>query len=484
MKTDKEYPATHSMSTAWYVADADGNVGIINFNENGPVPLETEQTCVKELIFGHEEDYKRKIFLPIDLTDEQIDDLIENPHLPEDEDWWFDCAILIDTDKEKLFFDLIKEKKDFEVELCISKKRGIYKIDALECIVFETKNKPRHVRRYSTLQKLLDNNIIHKVYKLKEFYMNDEWNDGNIIHKKKFDSAPYYIFHQPYWEQALPKCMNVPKCPVKIDQFPPQLKMRVLRVPIRFDETPSFQIAEWHLCSSMSDDDVNIVNDCGYEKLPLSNGMEAYIKTRIIVPSLFYKHCAEKERYNCKSYLDCEKFWIDRGKYLSANCTKCDDYCFTDKPTVFFVASPFDKFDYSMKVKSDIIVMHSVWLPFLSKIPQRFENCVLEDELKKHISQDALTDLFKRNRGFFEETLKRLFPQVLILTTKARNTLETVYKIENNKIEINGTSYPMFMKAELRKHRKEIEQLAQLPYRGTFAPHVISVEEFEKLKTK
>ena len=184
MKTDKEYPATHSMSTAWYVADADGNVGIINFNENGPVPLETEQTCVKELIFGHEEDYKRKIFLPIDLTDEQIDDLIENPHLPEDEDWWFDCAILIDTDKEKLFFDLIKEKKDFEVELCISKKRGIYKIDALECIVFETKNKPRHVRRYSTLQKLLDNNIIHKVYKLKEFYMNDEWNDGNIIHKK------------------------------------------------------------------------------------------------------------------------------------------------------------------------------------------------------------------------------------------------------------------------------------------------------------
>ena len=137
-----------------------------------------------------------------------------------------------------------------------------------------------------------------------------------------------------------------------------------------------------------------------------------------------------------------------------------------------------------MKTKSDIITIHSVWLPFLSKTPQKFGKYVFENELKKHISQETLTDLFKRNRGFFEETLKRLFPQVLILTTNARKTLETVYKIENNKIEINGTIYPMFMKSELRKNRKEIEQLAQLPYRGTFAPHVIPVDEFEKLKTK
>ena len=480
MKTNKEYPATHSMSTAWYVADADGNVGIIDFNENGPVPLETEQTCVEELIFGHEEDYKRKIFLPIDLTDEQIDDLIENPHLPEDEDLWFNCAILIDTDKEKMFFDLVKEKKDFEIELCISKKRGLYKVDAFDCLVDETKTKPRHVRHYSTLQKLLDMNIILKVYKLKNFDMDDVCNNGEILFKKNFDSAPYYIFHQPYWEGALPKCMNVPKHPVKIDQFPPQLKMRVLRVPIRFDDTPSFQIAEWHLCSitkSMSDD-VNIVNGCEYDKLPLTNGTEAYIKTGIIERNaLFCNYCAEKDKYNCKSFINCYRHW-------NQNCTDCLDYCFTDRPTVFFIASPFDEFDYSMKTKSDIITIHSVWLPFLSKIPHKFGKYVFEYELKKHISQETMTDLFKRNRGFFEETLKRLFPQVLILTTEARKTLESVYKIENNRIEINGTSYPMFMKAELRKHRKEIEQLAQLPYRGTFAPHVISVDEFEKMKNK
>ena len=60
MKQYKEYPATHSMSTAWYVADEDGNVAIMDYNENGPVPWEIEQTSIEELVFGHEEDYKRK----------------------------------------------------------------------------------------------------------------------------------------------------------------------------------------------------------------------------------------------------------------------------------------------------------------------------------------------------------------------------------------------------------------------------------------
>ena len=36
MKTTKEYPATHSMSTAWYIVDDEGNVGILDYNENQP----------------------------------------------------------------------------------------------------------------------------------------------------------------------------------------------------------------------------------------------------------------------------------------------------------------------------------------------------------------------------------------------------------------------------------------------------------------
>lgn len=39
MKTNTEYPATHSMSTAWYIVADDGNVGILDYNENGPATI-------------------------------------------------------------------------------------------------------------------------------------------------------------------------------------------------------------------------------------------------------------------------------------------------------------------------------------------------------------------------------------------------------------------------------------------------------------
>ena len=103
MKQDKEYPATHSMSTAWYAADEDGNVAIIDYNENGPVPWQTEQTCIEELVFGHDEDYKNGVFLPIQLSDDQIYDLIENPSDPKDDydSWLFDPIVQIDRNQEK-----------------------------------------------------------------------------------------------------------------------------------------------------------------------------------------------------------------------------------------------------------------------------------------------------------------------------------------------------------------------------------------------
>lgn len=52
MKTNKEYPATHSMATSWFAVDAEGNVGIIEFEDNGPVPTEIvpEMECTDSII--------------------------------------------------------------------------------------------------------------------------------------------------------------------------------------------------------------------------------------------------------------------------------------------------------------------------------------------------------------------------------------------------------------------------------------------------
>lgn len=478
MKTYKEYPATHSMSTAWYVADEEGNVGIIDFNENGPVPWETEETCIEELVYGHEENYKNKRFLPIALTDEQIDDLMENPHSPEEEKFWYDCIVQIDLEKETAFFELAKNQ-DFEIELCVSKERGLYGIDAYHCTSESEINGRYQILHSSSLKKMIEQGIILQVFDRINYWMNDEWVDDVIVHKKEFSKAPYYLFHQPYWTEELPICMNVPKHPVKIEQFPKELKERVLRIPVIFKETESFQIAKWHPCS-MSSNDTQYFDACEYDLLPVSDEIKAYINTEIVVPSCFFKYCSEKEKYGCK---DCD--W---------DCYTSEDHCFTNKPTVLMIAHPLHRMDYLMKTKSDIITWNSVWLPFLPKIPLKipvgpgvwssrpYEYCPDEKTISKQVNQEKIMAFLNDNRKWLEDIVARFNPRVVILCEEVEAFLDKLYKTTESHITINGVDYPMFRQAEMENHRGEIERLAMMPYQGKEIPHIISIEEMEKIK--
>ncbi|MBQ0004210.1 MAG: hypothetical protein KBT21_11815, partial [Treponema sp.] len=44
MKTTKDFPATHSMSTEWFVVDEDGNIALFDFDEEGPVPVQIDES--------------------------------------------------------------------------------------------------------------------------------------------------------------------------------------------------------------------------------------------------------------------------------------------------------------------------------------------------------------------------------------------------------------------------------------------------------
>ena len=221
MKIEKEFPATHSMSTAWYVADEDGNVAIMNYNDNGPVPWETEETSIEELVYGHFEDYDTKDHLTVDLTDDQIDDLMENPHQPEDEDSWLECIFQIDLDQEADFLNLAKNP-DFEIELCISKKRGLYSVNCFECT--EDHGKNTVVIESSSLRIMLDHGMIKLIYRPKNFFIVDKWKDGKNVFEHQFSSAPYYIYAQPYWIDSLAEKVNAPVNPLKLRHFPLALR--------------------------------------------------------------------------------------------------------------------------------------------------------------------------------------------------------------------------------------------------------------------
>lgn len=476
MKIDQEYPATHSMSTAWYVADEEGNVGIMDFNDNGPVPWQTEESCIESLVYGHDEDYKNKIFLPIALTDEQIDDLMCNPHAPEEESLWMDCIIQIDLSKENQFLELAKNP-DVIIERCVSKERGLYDFDGYHSTVkVEGKYK---VLEDSSLKKIIDQKIILRVFDKQDYWMEDEWAGDHTVHNKNYSSAPYYLFHQPYWSGELPVCMNVPNCPVKLEQVPEKLRERVLRLPVRFKETERFQIAEWYPSAATGmRDRAEIIGGCEYELLPLTDGSEAYICTSIILPSEFYRYCSEKERYNCS---DCDN-----------HCYTCWDYCFTNKPTVLAMMHPFEKWDYSRQIKSDSLMWHSAWIPILAQIPYKVRDefshdyfgYLSEKEIQEHVSQSLLLVLFQKNRRWIEDLVNRFKPRVILVSDMAKPLLDTVYPIVNNSIEIAGVTFPMYLVSEMEAHRQEIEQLAFMPYQGEQIPYIISVEEMERIKSQ
>lgn len=73
MKTDKEYPATHSMDTAWFVSDLDGNVAIFQFEEEGPGPIPFTDLHTDELIPMLGEGKKGISVMP--FTKKQVEEL-------------------------------------------------------------------------------------------------------------------------------------------------------------------------------------------------------------------------------------------------------------------------------------------------------------------------------------------------------------------------------------------------------------------------
>lgn len=467
MKTDKEYPATHSMSTAWYVADEDGNVAIMDYNDNGPVPWETEQTCIENLIYGHQENYETKDFIAIDLTDDQIDDLMENPHRPEEEDLWFDCIFEIDLDQEQDFLELAKNP-DIQIELCISKKRGMYSVDCHDCT--EEHGKKYVAIESSTLKKMIDRGMIKQVFKAKDFFINDEWKDDKLHFECQFTSAPYYIYKQPYWNELLAERLNIPLNPVKLNQFPLALRNRVPRVPIKFRECKQFQIAEW-IPSCFNSDEEIAINGFVYQPIVLTNGTKAYVYTSQ-GGLRFIDYCSEKSKYQCKE--------------CTHSCCSVHGNEYSEKPTVIFVFHPFGDYDYRMSVRSDAIIRHSIRIPLLYKIPYKHPKgyCMLKDDAMKKVTEDMLTDFFRKNYRHFEDMVLRFNPRVLILEEKTKVLLSQQYVITERHIRINNNLFPYYTAGEIETYREEITQLALLPYRGIQMPYIISVEEMEQYKKK
>ena len=252
MKIDKEYPATHSMSTAWYCVDEDGNVGIIDIEDDGPVPVGGYvQNCVEEVFwddFSIENGDEIKDYM---LKPEQVSSLLIEPaeccsEWKKDKlGWsnpdWMELIIKIDMAKlDILKLALSKEDNTFRRPICLSKEQGLFYVD-----LFSNKE---------GVELLEKNNVIIAKYMAPHY--STQWAEGYEEKGMRHTNAfPLYIYLQDYTPNHLPAMRQTnPLSPLKVEQLPKEIQAKIHKLPLRFKDTERIQLAElmpvYGICSN------------------------------------------------------------------------------------------------------------------------------------------------------------------------------------------------------------------------------------------
>lgn len=423
MKTNKEYPATHSMSTAWYYADEDGNVAIFDFNENGPVPLELSETCVEGIFTEDFAEYNEGEVIPsVNFTDEQLYEIIgknkEKIVNPNSVDVLFECIIKIDLSKEKKFLDIAKKYKEV---VCLSKKLGYYYCcwcNDFPNIILET---------------------IEIVYKV-DFDCNDVYNEitNEVEYEYFYPNVPYYIYAQSYWGEFPIKRLIKPKYPAKVSQLPKIIQKTITVLPIKFHDADYMQIAEYKPCKNSCDRNDAIVS---YEILPS-------IKIK-------FKYYELPDSYgNCFFYLGSSLLHPENDSESQG----------TFFPTIMiFVAPDYCKqYDKKMKIR-EVIGSNFCTIPIFNYSSSK------DNFLQKQVETNIL---------FFN-------PYIIIIETGLEKVLKQTYTFTaDHKIEICGQTFPYFLFSEMEQHRDEIVEYSNKEYRGVIIPTKLTKSEIKEYQIK
>lgn len=462
MIIDREYPATHSMSTSWYVVDDDGNLGIVDYNENGPVPVGVEETSLESLVWGHEEDYHTNDFLSFNLNDSQIFEIIGKPHDPLENGVYdsVNVVVRINLSLDNRWSEISRyhyhdcNDAYIDIEVCISKERGLFLIDTL----YFTDSGGRLIKD-SLLYNAVKEGVITEVYPMWDFDWDDNVEDGKVVFSHNPFHCPYYVFCQPYWTDFLPKKLISPVYPVNISQVPEKFRSRIHRIPGKFSEMDTFQVALYYETDVYTDAVVVLDTRNSYCLLPLEDGSEAYLLSG---------------RYNFSVY-------DFHPLYLTKDATP--KYFFNIKvcatlPTVLFLASPTQEFNFIAKVKTDIVYQNSIWVKLLPEIDV--------DGFYRSIDVHASTPeqhstFISFARSYVEKVVSKINPRLIVIEDEAWEFFRELFETEDYNCMISGKNYNFCMRSDIEANRGWAEALAKMSYRGEMVKMRIEKKEMERL---
>ncbi len=415
MKTDKEFPATHSMSTSWFGIDKDGKVAIIDFNENGPVPSflgeESPESLIEDVLPAKGPD---KINY-LEFTDQQTLHMIDSMgdadgnHPVE-----FTHIVKINPDLTKRFISLCKQNlkktnsEGFDLNiLCLSAKYGVYIHDFYDWSEEDIKS-------------LYSENILQKEISF-DFWCNEEWDkeNGKWIFDMDFKNIPFYHYQQPYDPGQLIERTYIPKFPFDETQLDSLSKKIALRFPFSFETQKLFQISEFTPCRS--------------------HGSSNYLKT--------------------------EQEFPHRILYPSTNnqIVKVDEDTFfdamSDTPRLL-ILDDYQRYSYLQLSKELPFIFYSV---VFSCFRNRNNSW---DRIDDTTRLDRLCELFESNRSRLERYIEIIRPYCIIAMSKAFEVIKKFYSMEDGHINISGYEIPFLTMEQAKDCIELLDRYCSMPYRG------------------
>ena len=266
MKINKEYPATHSMSTAWYCVDEDGNVGIFDIQDNGPIPEDWEQDLEVNNMFWHDFSLEDKdgvrymnltmdqitpMLMPLEALDKWEECCFNGDSWVRNESW-DEVIIQMDMKNLPILLEANSMDKDGYDIICLSRNEGYFFVE----FAYNRKG----------VELLEKNHVVIAKYKAPKY--DEIWDNGKRteIQEAENNRFPIFIYHEEFYPNEGPaKRMSNPLCPIKRSQLPQKIREKITLLPIRFKDRERIQLAE-HLPVDISDAKERYIgNECWYE---------------------------------------------------------------------------------------------------------------------------------------------------------------------------------------------------------------------------
>lgn len=308
MIRDKEYPATHSMWTAWFAIDADGNVAIMECDDNGPAPLSAPREVESDLLILEtltEPESK------IAYTDQQLSLMMGNSITPQEyigkdydyENIWGD---LCEIDPQKLL--LLKEAAASNPKnslICISDKLNLWYVSFSLPHYLDNSGDSRYRptqkrikennRSKSLYKKLFDDSVFKRMLYLSWplRYDDDKRGNGCLM---RFD-FPMTLYFQDYDCREPAERIHMPSDDISVKEhhISESIRNTAIRLPLRFKDHEKIQITQYvvsHFYGSNADWQVDgmvaeiaklpdgkyyfVGNGCFFEPIPLNEAFESH----------------------------------------------------------------------------------------------------------------------------------------------------------------------------------------------------------------